>query len=176
MQILNSIWFMFLAFGFLLFAGVSGQSQNNKHSRQQKISPLFDLRPTITIEERKAQNGLVRSYLWDLWQTQTKGAFNVRQYSLEGNPTNCQYLVEPNKMGGWQVVSKCKESICPFISRVRCREYLKVYVSRYDSVERRAIGYNESTATPKLPDDQRYPSGEFILILKNSKSGTSTEL
>jgi hypothetical protein len=170
----NSICYFFLVCGFL-FASVAN-GQNNKNGLRHNVTPLFDLRPTITKEEREAQKGVVRSYLWSLWKTRTAGSFAVRYYSREGNPTNCQYSVALDKAGTWKVSSKCKESICPFISKARCREYLKEYTSNYDSVERKEIGYSEPAAAPSVPDDQKRSPVDYMLILRDSKSGRTVQL
>jgi hypothetical protein len=168
----------FLLLGLFLFstATFNFAQERARHAQSQTVVPLIDLRPTITSEEAKAQAAVVRSYLWNLWTSRTKGTFRVRSYSREGDPTNCQYSVEPLTAGAWQVVSRCKGSVCPFLSKAKCRSYLREYVARFDLVQRKEIGLSKPTSVPNIPDDLKLHPQQFILVLRNSVSGATREL
>jgi hypothetical protein len=169
----NLIWCLFLCLCYLSpSTRVTVVGQNN---RQQRAAPLIDMRPTITSEEAKAQKALVRSYLWDLWKMQRRASFIVRSYSLEGEPTDCKYLVEPSSAGNWHIVCRCI-TVCPFLSKARCRKYFVAHKANYDVVERKELADREKTLSPNIPDDRRLSPLQFILVLRNTASGARIEL
>src|SRR5438270_10064563 len=130
MRNLRAISLFGLVLFFIYASDASGLSQTKQGSRKQKPVILsFELRHTLTREEADAQQGVVRGALWHLWSSRTKGTVRVTSYTLEGNPLLCRYSVEADKMGRWNVSSKCEGSVCPFISTIRCRKYLTAHLT-----------------------------------------------
>jgi hypothetical protein len=168
---MNSFWSVVFALGLLVSFTSVAQTQQRKGAGRNH-APLFDLTPTITTEEQKAREGIVRSYLWHFWRAGAHVLFRVRTYTREGDPTTCTYLVESHESGVGRVAVTCKESVCPFTSKAKCREYLRPRVSTYDAVERKVPGENGE----RIPVDKRVISLEYVLKLTNSVTGVSIQL
>ena len=167
----------------LLSCGASQAfSQSNRRNlTEYQQGPSFNLR-NYYAPAGNEERAPLRQFLWDLWKTRTKGFFNVIFYTREGDPTNCKFFVEPDPKGQWTVVSECKYSVCPYLSKTRCRSYLKnIFITRYHVVKRLIYGnITYSSSGPKrqqrrIPDSEDRSALDFVLVLEDSISGTRSE-
>jgi hypothetical protein len=158
----------------------TARSQTTKRNlKDYKEGVPLDLKDEyLNVEKTNRQSAPGREFLWDLWKSHTKGYLKVTSYSVEGNPTWCTFFVEPDSIDQWRVTLECKGSVCPFISKKKCRQYLRtVDRETYDTVERVEVKYDVFSRSPKkISDtDDRNPL-EFRLIFRNLKSGHTAQL
>ena len=176
------VWFLLTMSVPLFYGANQGVSQTNRRDlTEYQQGPSFNLRNYYAPagNEEKAP---LRQFLWELWKTRTKGFANVIFYTREGDPTNCNFFVEPDAKRQWTVVSECKYSVCPYSSEIRCQNYLKkTFTTRYHMVKRLVYGnIVYSSSGPKrqqrqIPDSEDRSALDFVLVLEDSISGARSE-
>ncbi len=166
----QSFTFVFLGAVFVLLAFVQDSySQTTKRNLEEyKQGGSFNLVKEY-FPGGNQEKAPIRRFLWNLWQNKSKGYFDVTRYTREGDSYQCRFFVEPNTEEKWQVVSECRTSQCPYVSKKACRRYLKkVFVNSYNTVERIKYQYKDlMPSESKVSNDEELDFADFALRLKN---------
>ena len=160
-------------------APVARSQANYRDLKDYKQGPSLDLKDEYLDARKTAlQIAPARQFLWEMWKSRTRGYFKETSYSVEGIPGWCTFFVEPNSAGKWHVVLECKPRSCPFISKTRCRAYMRTLAREtYDSVERIKAGYSVySKSPPKILDSEEVSPMEYVVILRSSVTGHTGQL
>jgi hypothetical protein len=162
-----------------VFAPTARSQARYRNLKDYTQGPSLDLKDQyLDAKKTELQIAPARQFLWELWKSRTRGYFKETSYSVEGVPGWCTFFVEPDRAGKWQIVLECRTSTCPFLSKARCRKYLRTIATEtYDSVERIKTGYSiYSHSPPKILDNEDRSPLEYVLIIRSSVTGHTGQL
>jgi|SRR5215213_1942732 len=146
----------------------AGQVPRRDLTRYDKVGPYrFD----NELHPREADKlmGEMRECLWQYWKERRLGLVTSTFYTLEGDPTDSHYYVEPNATGVWYLRVESNSTISALLPK-RQKPKSKSTCDDYDKIDR--IEHSSATTINPvpIPDTEVRNPQTYRLRMTNSRT------
>lgn len=144
----------------------AGQATKRDLAGYDKVGPYRfdnDLHP----QEKDKLLGELRNFLWQHWKEQRRGLITSTFYTIEGDPTDSYYFVEPNARGVWYLRVESKSTITALLPKGQ-KPKSKSICNDYDIVDRIEPSGATTLNTVLIPETEMRDPQTYRLRLTNS--------